>query len=74
VGSGQLIFEAVERIDARIRLYRDAAVVTGQTRMKGRYGDQSFSPHSRYTHVYVHGSDGWQLVSAQGTPIAPTTS
>lgn len=26
---------------------------------------------SRYTHVFVKGPDGaWQLVSAQGTPIA----
>jgi ketosteroid isomerase-like protein len=72
VGLRQLVFEAVARIDARVRSYEGTAVVTGQTRMKGQYGGASFSAHSRYTHVYVRGAGGsWRLVSAQGTPIAP---
>jgi ketosteroid isomerase-like protein len=70
VGSGQLVFEAIERIDSRVRTYGPAALVTGQTRMRGRYQDQGFSAHSRYTHVYVQGDTGWRLASAQGTPIA----
>jgi hypothetical protein len=70
VGSGQLRFESVDRIDSRIRLYSGAAVVTGQTRMQGRYGEQRFATHSRYTHVYVQGPGGWRLASAQGTPIS----
>lgn len=70
VGSRQLRFESVDRIDAQVRLYGGAAVVTGQTRMQGRYGDQRFEAHSRYTHVYVRGPGGWQLASAQGTPIS----
>jgi ketosteroid isomerase-like protein len=70
VGSGQLKFDAVERLDARVRLFGEAAVVTGQTRMRGRFGDQTFAAHSRYTHVYVRRGGAWQLASAQGTPIA----
>jgi ketosteroid isomerase-like protein len=70
VGGRQLVFEVVDRIDARVRTYGSAAVVTGQTRMRGRYQDQSFSAHSRYTHVYVREDGGWRLASAQGTPIA----
>jgi ketosteroid isomerase-like protein len=70
VGGGQLVFEGVERIDSRVRGYGSAAVVTGQTRMRGRYQEQSWSAHSRYTHVYVQGDTGWRLASAQGTPIA----
>jgi ketosteroid isomerase-like protein len=70
VGSRQLVFQAVERIDSRVRTYGSAAVVTGQTRMRGRYQDQSSSAHSRYTHVYVGADSGWRLASAQGTPIA----
>ena len=66
----QLVFESVERIDSRVRLYGSSAVVTGQTRMRGRYQEQSWSAHSRYTHVYVQGDGGWRLASAQGTPIA----
>jgi ketosteroid isomerase-like protein len=70
VGSGRLRFESVERLDARVRTYGGAAVVTGATRMGGRYETQQFSAHSRYTHVYVQTGPGWQLASAQGTPIA----
>jgi len=70
VGAGQLRFESVERIDSRVRLCGDAAVVTGQTRMRGCFGDQPFGAHSRYTHVYVRAAGGWRLASAQGTPIA----
>jgi hypothetical protein len=72
IASGQLRFDSVDRIDARIRLYGGAAVVTGQTRMRGRYGEQGFQTHSRYTHVYAEGPGGWRLASAQGTPIAPS--
>ena len=74
VGSGQLRFETVDRIDARVRLYSGAAVVTGQTRMQGRYGEQPFATHSRYTHVYVPGDGGWRLVSAQGTQISTSAA
>jgi hypothetical protein len=70
VRSRQLRFESVDRIDARVRRYSGAAVVTGQTRIEGRYQEQRFEAHSRYTHVYVHGPAGWRLASAQGTPIS----
>jgi ketosteroid isomerase-like protein len=71
VAGRQLVFESIERVDSRIRIYGSAAVVTGQTRMQGRYQQQSWSAHSRYTHVYVGGESGWHLASAQGTAIAP---
>jgi hypothetical protein len=71
VGSGQLRFETVDRLAERVRLYGSAAVVTGETRMQGRFGEQAFGAHSRYTHVYVRTNGAWRLASAQGTPIAP---
>jgi ketosteroid isomerase-like protein len=70
VGAGQLRFEVIERLESRVRRYGSAAVVTGRTRMRGRYGDQPFGAHSRYTHVYVRRASGWKLASAQGTPVA----
>lgn len=73
VGSRQLVFEVVERLASQVRLYGTAAVVTGATRMKGRYGEQGFEAHSRYTHVYVREAASWRLASAQGTPIAPAS-
>ncbi len=74
VGSGQLRFETVDRPEARVRFYGGVAVVTGRTRMRGRFGDQAFEAHSRYTHVYAGPGPGWRLASAQGTPIAATAS
>jgi ketosteroid isomerase-like protein len=70
VGAGQLRFEAIERLEGRVRRYGSAAVVTGRTRMRGHYGDEPFGAHSRYTHVYVRRTGGWKLASAQGTPVA----
>jgi ketosteroid isomerase-like protein len=69
VGSRQLRFESVERLAARARRYGEAAVVTGETRMRGRFRDQPFGAHSRYSHVYVRTAGTWRLASAQGTPI-----
>ena len=71
LGSGQLRFDVIERLGSRVRRYGTAAVVTGETRMRGRYGEQPFAAHSRYTHVYVRASEGWRMASAQGTPVAP---
>ena len=70
----QLTFEAIDVVDSRIRRYGTAAVVTGQTRMRGRFGDQAFSAHSRYTHVYVEQEGRWRLVAAQGTQIQDAAS
>ena len=74
VGSRQLVFEAIARTAGRVRHYGDTAIVVGETRMRGRYGEQSFAAHSRYTHVYVRTGPGWQMVAAQGTPIAPASA
>jgi Domain of unknown function (DUF4440) len=69
VGSGQLKFEAIEPAEVRVRLYPPAAVVTGRTRMQGRYEETPFEARSRYTHVYVDHQGRWRMVTAQGTPI-----
>jgi hypothetical protein len=71
IGSGQLRFEVIEPAEQRVRLYRATAVVTGRTRMSGRFEGTPFGAHSRYTHVYVEQQGRWRLVAAQGTPIAP---
>ena len=70
VGAGQLHFDAIDVIASRVRRYGGTAVVTGETRMRGRFGDAGWSAHSRYTHVYVEQDGRWRLASAQGTQIA----
>ena len=69
--SGMLKFEVVETREKRVRLYENTAIVTGRTHMNGVFHGERFALNSRYTHVYVEGHGRWQLVSAQGTQIAP---
>jgi len=71
IGSGQLKFAAVELVESRLRLYGEAAVIQGRTRMSGTFAGEPFSASSRYTHVYVRQQCSWQMVAAQGTQIAP---
>lgn len=70
VSSDQLNFEKIDLLDSRIRFYDGTAVVTGRTRMNGRFADSQFAVFSRYTHVYWKQRDCWCLVAAQGTEIA----
>lgn len=69
VGSRRLVFELIERLGARVRLFGGTAIVTGQTRMSGRFDKQLFQVRSRYTHVYAEDRGGFRLVNAQGTPV-----
>src|SRR5215471_16395919 len=50
---GQVHFERIDVAESRVRLYGDAAVVTGRTLMKIRLGEDSVEVSSRYTHVFV---------------------
>jgi hypothetical protein len=53
IESGTLKFEAIDRHEEYRRFYQDTAIITGRTQIRGRFEDQPFSAHSRYTHVYV---------------------
>lgn len=69
--TGMLKFEVIDAREQRVRLYETTAVVTGRTQMNGQFNGERFTLNSRYTHVYVEHHGRWQLVSAQGTQIAP---
>lgn len=72
VASGQMVFSSIETPSvASVRTYDGVAITVGETRMSGRFGDEEWAAHSRYTHVFVRGGAGagWRLASAQGTQI-----
>jgi ketosteroid isomerase-like protein len=69
VQSCQVKFEEIEVVDSHPRVYGNAAVVTGSTRMVLRFGNATMEVRSRYTHVYCELEGAWRLVSAQGTRI-----
>jgi ketosteroid isomerase-like protein len=70
IGAGEVKFVSIEPADRRVRIYGNAGVVTGRTRMKVSAGGADTAASSRYTHVFVKENDRWLLASAQGTPIA----
>ncbi len=71
VSAQAVTFHRVEPAERQVRRYGATAVVTGRTQMSGAAGDGEFAVASRYTHVFVRADTGaWELVSAQGTPIA----
>jgi ketosteroid isomerase-like protein len=56
--------------DFELRLYGDTALLSGHTRMTGRYQGKAFASHYRYIDVYVRRGGAWQIVSVQTTRIA----
>jgi ketosteroid isomerase-like protein len=51
--------------DFEVRLYGDVALLSGRTRMTGRYQGKPFRTHYRYIDVYVRQGDRWRVVSVQ---------
>jgi len=55
--------------DFEVRLYGDTALLSGRTRMTGRYQGQPFSTHYRYIDIYVRRRGVWKIVSVQISPM-----
>lgn len=55
--------------DFEIRLYGEVALISGRTRMRGRYAGKAFESHYRYIDVYVQRGGIWQIVSVQISKI-----
>jgi len=72
VASGVLRFVDIVRdpAEASVRTRAGVAVVVGRTEMTIRFGPDTVTARSRYTHVFVKESGRPRLLSAQGTPLA----
>lgn len=58
--------------DVRVRVYRDAAVLTGLASWRFQYKGKEVDNQMRYTHVYIKRKGRWQIVAQQLTrPAAP---
>jgi uncharacterized protein (TIGR02246 family) len=51
--------------DVRVRIYGDAAVVTGLAKWTFRYKGRDVNQERRYTHVYVKRHGQWRIVAQQ---------
>nr|WP_277624146.1 nuclear transport factor 2 family protein [Undibacterium sp. TS12] len=57
----------VEEFD--VRLYGNVALLSGRTRMTGRYDGKPFKSHYRYIDIYAQRDGKWQIVSVQISKI-----
>lgn len=53
--------------DVRVRVYKDAAVVTGMARWRINYQGRDIDNQRRYTSVYVRQQGRWRIVAQQLT-------
>jgi hypothetical protein len=68
-GDRQITSMAVD--DLRVRLLRNAAVVTGRTRATGTCQGNTASVVLRFTDVFVLVDSRWRVVASQGTLVTP---
>jgi len=55
-----------------VRLYGDAAVVTGSARIQVVVSERILNVSLLFTNVWIREGDAWQMVAYQSTPRKPT--
>ena len=73
-GANNIKMESFSADDVKVRVYGDAAVVTGRATIKGQLkatadATQDISGQYRYTRVYVKQQGQWRLASFQFAPV-----
>jgi ketosteroid isomerase-like protein len=61
---------AVEIDDVRVRVFGDAAVVTGRTRGRGEYANAPYDVTIRFTDVFVRREGRWHAVASHASLLA----
>jgi len=65
VRSGDFKFESLDPGRMEVRIYGDAAVVTGGGEVKGQYKNQDLSGPQRWTDTFIKLGGSWQCVASQ---------
>jgi len=69
VGSSEMRYESITPYDARVRIYREMAVVTGRASIKIRAHGQQESFDICYLDVYAKQDGRWQMVAWQSSRL-----
>lgn len=69
--SGRMAFERYEMSDLRIRLYDDAAVVTGRLQRRRTIGGRSQDDDWLFTKMYVRRAGAWKVVAFHASANVP---
>jgi hypothetical protein len=67
--SGRRHWDVAEGSDYIVNVFDHTAVVIGRWRGVGMNAGEPFDYWARFISVYVKSEQGWQMVSAQSTPI-----
>lgn len=68
--SGRMKFTTYRTSDIRVRVYDNAAVVTGRVQRNRSMHGQEISDDWRFTKVYIRTSGQWRVVSFQASEAA----
>ena len=66
---GKLTIDPYTVEDFDVRLFGDVALLSGRTKMTGRFDGKPFTSHYRYIDVYAKRNGRWQIVSVQITRL-----
>jgi ketosteroid isomerase-like protein len=67
--SGERKYQMIEPQDVKVRLYGDAAIVTGRARLKTISKGQEFNFQVQFTDVYAKKKGRWQMVAWQSSRL-----
>lgn len=68
--SGDGVIESWVLTEMKVRVYGDAAVITGLSTIKETFKGQDMSGQERWTHTWVKRDRRWQCVAAQSSEVA----
>jgi ketosteroid isomerase-like protein len=64
------VYEVFRNHHQKVRLYGDAAIVTGITTLKGHSGKTPFAGDFQFTDTWVHRDGQWRLAASHVTRLA----
>ena len=68
--SGRMKFQRYQTSDLKVRVYGDAAVVSGRLQRTRTMGDKTVNDDWRFTKLYVRRDGGWQVVAFHASEAA----
>lgn len=69
IRSGKFRYSKIERSEEKVRVYGDAALVTGRAAIEVAVDGKPKSLRLRYLNVWVKQPSGWKFVAWQSTSI-----
>lgn len=66
-------YDVFRNHDQSVRLYGDAALVTGITSIKGRSGGQAFAADFQFTDTWVRVGGSWKMAASHASRLPTAT-